>query len=88
MTGLTETLKSNEKNAGQRLDQFVANGIEGISRNRASNLISSGYVLLDVQFHTPHLAQFGCLELPRAVYLEQLKHAIDLECDPLGDPSR
>ena len=47
-----------------------------------------GYVLLDVQFHTPHLAQFGCLELPRAVYLEQLKHAIDLECDPLGDPSR
>ncbi len=47
MTGLTETLKSNGKNAGQRLDQFVANGIEGISRNRASNLISSGYVLLD-----------------------------------------
>ena len=44
---MTETLTSNGENAGQRLDQFIANGIEGISRNRASNLISNGYVLLD-----------------------------------------
>jgi leucyl/phenylalanyl-tRNA--protein transferase len=35
-----------------------------------------GYRLLDAQFITEHLAQFGAREVPRAVYLEQLAEAL------------
>jgi len=31
-----------------------------------------GFGLLDVQFWNPHIAQFGCREIPRARYLAQL----------------
>lgn len=36
------------------------------------------FVLLDAQAKTPHLARFGCVELPSHVYLEQLRAAIVL----------
>lgn len=39
-----------------------------------------GFVLLDTQWRTPHLAQFGTLEIPRREYLRQLKRAISLPC--------
>ena len=35
--------------------------------------------LLDVQWLTPHLEQFGAVEIPRAVYLVQLKEALARE---------
>ena len=35
-----------------------------------------GFRLLDTQFVTPHLAQFGTLEIPRTDYLQQLGHAL------------
>lgn len=37
-----------------------------------------GFVLLDTQWVTPHLAQFGGVEIPRADYLERLATAITL----------
>jgi leucyl/phenylalanyl-tRNA--protein transferase len=36
--------------------------------------------LLDVQWLTPHLAQFGAIEVPRKVYLSRLKQALEVEC--------
>ncbi len=37
-----------------------------------------GFTLLDIQWLTPHLAQFGAREIPRALYLHLLQGAVDL----------
>ena len=34
-----------------------------------------GFMLLDTQWITPHLASFGAIEIPRAIYLEMLAEA-------------
>jgi leucyl/phenylalanyl-tRNA--protein transferase len=39
-------------------------------------LIAGGYRLLDTQFITPHLAQFGAIEIARADYHRRLKPAL------------
>lgn len=39
-----------------------------------------GFRLLDVQWLTPHLEQFGAREVPRATYLDELKRALQLDC--------
>ncbi|HXH05470.1 MAG TPA: leucyl/phenylalanyl-tRNA--protein transferase [Vicinamibacterales bacterium] len=39
-----------------------------------------GYRLLDVQWLTGHLEQFGAIEIPRADYLRRLRDALQLEC--------
>ena len=41
-----------------------------------SKLKAGGFTLLDTQFLTPHLAQFGTVEIPRLVYLEKLQAAL------------
>jgi leucyl/phenylalanyl-tRNA--protein transferase len=43
-------------------------------------LRASGFVLLDTQWTTPHLQQFGTFEIPRTEYLWRLEHALKLEC--------
>jgi leucyl/phenylalanyl-tRNA---protein transferase len=47
-------------------------------------LRARGFVLLDTQWTTPHLQQFGTFEIPRHEYLWRLEHALKLECS-LGD---
>jgi len=42
-------------------------------------LRAGGYTLLDTQFVTPHLSNFGAIELPRGTYLEQLRAALEHE---------
>lgn len=37
------------------------------------------FELLDVQWLTPHLATFGAIEIPRRVYLQKLKRALERE---------
>jgi len=39
-----------------------------------------GFVLLEVQYLTSHLAQFGVVEVPHREYMRQLKLALELEC--------
>ncbi len=39
-----------------------------------------GFALLDIQWITPHLATFGAIEIPRRLYLRQLRAALRLEC--------
>jgi len=43
-------------------------------------LVRRNFVLLDVQWLTAHLEQFGAIEIPRARYLAMLKPALAREC--------
>ncbi len=43
------------------------------------HLKTKGFILLDTQFITPHLASMGAEEIPRKDYLERLKKAIHLK---------
>lgn len=45
-----------------------------------------GFALLDIQFVTPHLQQFGAIELPAASYLQQLDQALRRTARFYGDP--
>jgi leucyl/phenylalanyl-tRNA--protein transferase len=40
-------------------------------------LRAGGFHLLDTQFQTPHLARFGCVEIPRERYLDLLEEALE-----------
>ena len=46
-----------------------------------ARLKAGGFTLLDCQFQTDHLRQFGVVEMPKAEYLEKLAAAIDLKTD-------
>ena len=43
--------------------------------------LAGGYLLLDTQFITPHLASLGAIEIPRAEYHRQLRAALAREAD-------
>ena len=43
-------------------------------------LQASGFTLLDVQWVTPHLRQFGAVEIPRAQYLRKLAESMERAC--------
>jgi leucyl/phenylalanyl-tRNA---protein transferase len=47
----------------------------------AARLAAGGYRLLDAQFMTQHLGQFGAEEITRAVYQARLKEALRFEAD-------
>jgi len=42
-------------------------------------LRAQGFVLLDIQWVTPHLARFGAVEVTRGEYLTQLATALDVD---------
>ncbi len=44
-------------------------------------LRTRGFVLLDTQWTTPHLLQFGAYEIPRDQYLELLDQALVVDCE-------
>jgi leucyl/phenylalanyl-tRNA--protein transferase len=44
-------------------------------------LKAGGYVLLDAQFTTPHLRQFGAIDIDREVYQELLDEAVSADAD-------
>lgn len=46
-----------------------------------ARLKRGGWTLLDAQFLTDHLTQFGALEIPQAVYLRRLKPALSVQPD-------
>jgi leucyl/phenylalanyl-tRNA--protein transferase len=55
----------------------------GSSKTALASLIirleTAGFPLLDSQFITPHLQQFGAIEVPRAEYLILLENALELD---------
>ncbi|HXQ09939.1 MAG TPA: leucyl/phenylalanyl-tRNA--protein transferase [Caulobacteraceae bacterium] len=46
-----------------------------------ARLVVGGYQLLDTQFLTSHLAQFGAQDIPRAQYRKRLTHALATDGD-------
>ncbi len=46
-----------------------------------ARLKAGGFTLLDCQFQTDHLRQFGVVEIPKAEYLGRLAAAVDAEAD-------
>lgn len=44
-------------------------------------LKARGFRLLDVQWVTPHLEQFGAVEVPRSEYLQLLHEALEVEAE-------
>ena len=46
----------------------------------------SGFTLLDAQFQTAHLAQFGTEEVPRALYKQMLAVAVELPASFIAEP--
>jgi leucyl/phenylalanyl-tRNA--protein transferase len=46
-----------------------------------ARLRAGGFVLLDTQFSTPHLARLGVVEIPRADYETALQNALALSAD-------
>ena len=46
-----------------------------------ARLRTRGYSLLDVQWVTPHLEQFGAVEIPRSKYLKLLADALRRRCE-------
>lgn len=44
-----------------------------------ARLRAGGFVLLDTQFITPHLAKFGATEIPKEIYLQELAYALTSE---------
>jgi leucyl/phenylalanyl-tRNA--protein transferase len=55
-----------------------------------ARLIEGGFLLLDTQFNTPHLARFGVIEIPRAEYQRRLSKALaaraEFQPGLTGDP--
>jgi leucyl/phenylalanyl-tRNA--protein transferase len=51
-------------------------------------LRTRGFRLLDVQWVTPHLEQFGAIEIPRAAYLKQLDQALAVKAEFSGNAER
>jgi len=51
----------------------------------AAFLIEGGFTLLDTQFVTDHLRQFGAIEIPRATYHQRLKEALKVPAQFHGD---
>jgi leucyl/phenylalanyl-tRNA--protein transferase len=47
-------------------------------------LRSRGYQLLDTQWVTPHLVQFGAIEIPRAEYLRRLERSLGVAARFVG----
>jgi len=43
-------------------------------------LVRRGYRLLDTQWVTSHLEQFGAIEIPRRQYMVRLQQALQVEC--------
>lgn len=53
----------------------------------AARLRFGGYILLDSQFVTPHLRQFGAVEIPRDEYQDLLNEAVSSSGDFFALPS-
>lgn len=51
----------------------------------ADRLVRRGFLLLDVQWVTPHLEQFGAMAVSRRKYVALLKHALTKDCRFLDD---
>jgi leucyl/phenylalanyl-tRNA--protein transferase len=65
---------------GESMFTRVANASKVALVGLVEHLRQRGFVLLDTQWKTPHLARFGAAEIPRREYLRRLRLALSLPC--------
>ena len=65
---------------GESMFSFATNASKVCLVALVEHLKARGYVLHDTQFLTPHLASLGVTEIPRRVYEQRLKDALNLPC--------
>ncbi len=65
---------------GESMFSRVPNASKIALAHLVRRLEDRGYVLLDTQWITEHLTQFGAHEIPRQTYLRRLAKALELHC--------
>ena len=65
---------------GESMFSRVPNASKVALAHLVSRLDARGFVLLDTQWVTEHLTQFGAHEIPRSTYLKRLNKALNLHC--------
>lgn len=65
---------------GESMFSRVPNASKVALAHLVSRLDERGFVLLDTQWVTEHLTQFGAHEIPRSTYLKRLNKALNLHC--------
>jgi leucyl/phenylalanyl-tRNA--protein transferase len=65
---------------GESMFHHVADASKVALVALVDRLRTRGFTLLDTQWTTPHLEQFGAIEIPRARYLRMLDGALELDC--------
>jgi leucyl/phenylalanyl-tRNA--protein transferase len=73
---------------GESMFSFVRDASKVALVHLIARLRLGGFRLLDTQFVTAHLAQFGAEEIPREIYKQQLAEAVDLPAVWLADPGQ
>jgi leucyl/phenylalanyl-tRNA--protein transferase len=66
---------------GESMFHYRANASKVALVHLVERLRLRGYELLDTQATTPHLRQFGCIDIPSAKYLQLLRKALVKKCD-------
>jgi leucyl/phenylalanyl-tRNA---protein transferase len=70
---------------GESMFSFARDASKVALVHLAARLRLGGFRLLDTQFVTPHLAQFGAAEIPRDLYKQLLADAVDFPAAWLTD---
>ena len=65
---------------GESMFHHVTDASKVVLAALVERLRARGYSLLDVQWVTPHLEQFGAIEVPRDHYLELLEESLKRDC--------
>jgi leucyl/phenylalanyl-tRNA--protein transferase len=65
---------------GESMFHRVADASKVALAALVDRLVRRGFRLLDTQWVTPHLEQFGAVEIPRTEYLRRLRRALAVEC--------
>jgi leucyl/phenylalanyl-tRNA--protein transferase len=73
---------------GESMFSFVSDASKVALVHLVARLRLGGFRLLDTQFVTAHLTQFGATEIPRDEYKRQLAAAVDLPARWLPSPDR
>jgi len=73
---------------GESMFSFTRDASKVALVHLVARLRLGGFRLLDTQFVTSHLAQFGAEEIPREVYKQQLAASVDHPAVWLTDPGR
>jgi leucyl/phenylalanyl-tRNA---protein transferase len=73
---------------GESMFSFARDASKVALVHLVGRLRLGGFRLLDTQFVTSHLAQFGAAEIPREIYKQQLAEAVDHPAVWLPDPGR